>query len=630
MSTNVTVSFVGKQGPRGNTILPASGPPASGVGVGGDYALDTSALALYGPKGSNGVWPGPYSLGSAVPYPISVAHGGTGVTSVDAIRQLLEAWTFPVTAYGAKVDGQRVHDAALGASGGGSANIVTCSVSSPFVSGDVGKAYALKNVCEGTITAVLGPTQVQISTPNPSTAVTGGQFVWGTDDSAAVNAALAAGWAYATTRGAAQGSGAGYLKVKFPPGLCMIAGPLLHTYNGNAQIPIPLRATTLSKIQPEFEGSGDASSFQHWEQLDLQSCSTLFSVGRYASPTAQTNDINAHGNPACIGGPNPTGGYGVSPGVFNNVRPVLRNLSIRTTHDSRGLTWGAADFYGCAEAGVENFLWGTAGNVADGDYNSVPSFGTGFSIGFFMPAPGNNDNSRAQNISCQGGYTFAGFFPEHFVTDRIGVLYCWAGLCPVGTYAGSVASVHAINFGQASVEACVYHLCAIGVGSGGQGPWVYGVLDVEGTVQITDRLAPVAGQGLNALLGEMQVVGEFDPTTINLEYPTGLKLRNGMQGYPFRIITSATSSALKNVLVTDEGIGIDCSGGNVTVTLTSAAWTPNQFTIERLDASGNTCTVAAAGSETIAGAASFTLVGQYASARVWPRRIGGVWSWGKK
>ena len=60
--TAVSWNQTGLQGPAGNdgtngkTILNGSGTPASSVGVDGDFYLDTSAEALYGPK-SGDAWP---------------------------------------------------------------------------------------------------------------------------------------------------------------------------------------------------------------------------------------------------------------------------------------------------------------------------------------------------------------------------------------------------------------------------------------------------------------------------------------------------------------------------------------------------------------------------------------------
>lgn len=582
-------------------------------------------------------------LGSNYPNPTvskinGVAIGGTfapgrslvGIDSTDMAWQGTLGtghWIFNVMAYGAKADGKQVHNGTML-----TASAVLHSATANFTSADVNKVVQVKNAGNaqsttlvGTILSVQSTTQATLSVANASGSdLTNLAVFWGTDDTPAINAALAA----ATTHALASG---GLVKIFFPVpvnanGFYAIGGPLLHTGLGNAQIPLPLQATTLNKLTIIFEGAGSAAAFQHWEQTALQTSVTLLSFGVYANSTAQNNDINANGNPSIIGGPTTQNGYGVSPGIFNNVLPILRNLSLRNSHNANGFAWGAWDFYGCAEANVENVVWGTTGNVADGDFSNPSVFGAGESIGMLMPAPGNNDNSRCQNIACQGGYTFAAFLPEHFVTDRISILYCWAGICPVGAYAGSVGSVHAINLGQASVEACANTVCVIGVGSGGQGPWLYGVLDAEGTITFIDRFSS-SGTGLNALLGEVQLVGIVNPDTVSVQSPTGLKIVNGMQGYVAREITAGTYP----LKVMDGAIIIDASGGNVTVDMISAAWTPNTYQFVRIDNSGNTVTLTANGSEliTVAGAAAATstTIGPRAGLNLFPARVGGVWGW---
>lgn len=58
---NVIVSASGVQGPRGNAVLTGSGPPASSLGIDGDYYINTASypasVVFYGPR-ANGAWPG--------------------------------------------------------------------------------------------------------------------------------------------------------------------------------------------------------------------------------------------------------------------------------------------------------------------------------------------------------------------------------------------------------------------------------------------------------------------------------------------------------------------------------------------------------------------------------------------
>ena len=63
---------------------------------------------------------------------------------------------------------------------------------------------------------------------------------------------------------------------------------------------------------------------------------------------------------------------------------------------------------------------------------------------------------------------------------------------------------------------------------------------------------------------------------------------------------------------------IDCTSGNVTVTLEAASGeTGNRYTFKREDASGNTITIDADASETIDGATTVGLASQYDSVTIW-------------
>jgi hypothetical protein len=55
------VSLVGPAGTNGNTVLSGTGAPGSGLGVNGNFYIDTAASELYGPKAA-GAWPAGVSL----------------------------------------------------------------------------------------------------------------------------------------------------------------------------------------------------------------------------------------------------------------------------------------------------------------------------------------------------------------------------------------------------------------------------------------------------------------------------------------------------------------------------------------------------------------------------------------
>jgi hypothetical protein len=603
---NVTVSSAGVQGPRGATWIPGSGAPSDSTGLPGDYYVNQAnpnAPSYYGPKTSTNTWTGtgPYSFGL-----------GTG------------AWQFSVVAQGAVGDGQFVLDGAMT-----SASAVLTSASGKFKPSDVGKlimvygagATGVTNLVT-TIASYQSATQVTLTASNASGGnVSGALVLWATDDTVRIQAAINAALSYATSYGSAQ--------VVIPIGTGLfygVGGALVTggTTKGNAQLTLgaPV-ATTANKVILNIEGVANGAGLQHWQQTNPQfNGSTLVSFGVFANATAQSNSINANGNPCVIGGPAQPGGYGAGTSVFDNKLVTLRNLSILTTHSANGFTYSAVDFSGLAEANLENFAYGTTGTVAGGSYTTPVAFGNGLSIGLLMPANGNNDNSRAANVSCHGGYTFGIFATEHFACDRLTILYCWSGLCAVGSYFGSVGSTHSIAVQQASIEACTNVLNIIGVGSSGIGPWIFANIDTEiSGPTFTDR---TSGTGLNAALGTIVLTGLYTPANVNATAATGLNIINGQQGSPAQWVHGV---ATYTVGVTDRTLLVDASSGNTTVNLISSAWTPNIITVVRLDNTANTLTIKANGTELINGAATLTLTGQYARATLTPARVNSIWGW---
>ncbi|MFD7554117.1 hypothetical protein ACFV9E_06205 [Streptomyces sp. NPDC059835] len=539
---------------------------------------------------------------------------GTVAAGDDARFSAASPWVFDITSYGAVGD---VRTATDGAMTNGAATL-TCA-SGPFTAASqpVGKYVIVKGAAASGVTSLVttivsrqSNTQVTLAT-NAATTVSGALVIWGTDNTDAIQDATDAAEAYLA-------AGNTYAQVYTPPAPFLVAGALNNTKSGNGQIVFGVYPVTATKPILEFRGEGDgAAAVRHWQQTVPQtSGSCWISAGVFASAVAQTNNINADGNPAVLSGPNEGFGYGAS-ALYSNIMPVIRNMAILTTHSTFGLTYGAANLYGCANAHVENFGCGTLGTVASPstDYSSPGTFGTGLSVGLLLPAPGNNDNVIAQNVSVGGGYTYAMFITEHAVVTRYMALYCWAGLVAVGNYAGSVGSVHAMKVLSASIEACTNELYILGVGSNGIGP----IIDIDqlstesGTPNIAGSTAALA-----AARGIVRLTGLFTESGVSVSDPCGIKLIDGQVPYPVRSVSTS-----QTVRIIDEVLLVDASGGNRTITLISAAATPNRYTVKKVDSSGNTVTIAAAGAETIDGAGTKVLSSQWDKATVIPS--GGNW-----
>lgn len=502
-----------------------------------------------------------------------------------------DPWVFDVTAsaYGATGNGKVVGDGAMS-----SGSAVLTSATAAFTAADIGKAISVKGAAATGVTTLVttiasrqSATQVTLSAANASGgALSNAVIIWGTDDTAAIQAAVDAAEAYLA-------AGHTLARVYFPAGAYVVAGALNNTKSGNGQIVFGVYVTSAVKKILEFVGASDgAAAVRHWEQTVPQySGSCILSLGVYASTTAQTNNINADGNPGVISGPNEGFGYGVS-ATFSNMQVVLKNLAILTTHSSFGIGYGAGNLYGIANAYIENFGYGTAGTVASpsSDYSSPGTFGTGLSVGLLLPAPGNNDHTIARNVSCGGGYTYALFLTEHAVIDRYMALYCWAGLCPVGTYAGSVGSVHAMLVLSASIEVCVNEVYIVGAGSNGVGP----IVDINqlSTESSTPNIAGNSVGALNAALGKIRLTGLFTESGVSIDSPTGIEIINGQVPRAIkRKTTTFTCSPIDRTLI------CDTTSAGFTGTLPAADYNPVEYVFKNVGA--NTLTVGTTGGQLI-------------------------------
>lgn len=597
-------------GEVGDVVIEAGGAVDSVNGLTGDVTLTYSNV-------------GADASGSAAS---AVATHAADTTSVHGIEDtsLLATrpeWRFDVTEYGAVGDAQVVADGAITAT-----DKTLTSASSLFTSDDVGKSISIKGAAATGITTLVttiasfnNAGSVEL-TDAASTSVTGAVVIWGTDDTSAIQDAIDAAETYLETHT--------YAQVYFPPLPYIVAGALNNTKSGNGQLVFGVYATEDNKKILSFRGvSSGAAAVRHWEQEVPQFAgSCLISLGVYSSTSAQTANINADGNPGVISGPNEGFGYGVndSGAVFSNMMVVLANLAVLTTHSSFGLTYGAANLWGCANVLIDNFGYGTAGTVAgtSTDYTSPATFGTGLSAGLLLPAPGNNDHSVARNVSCGGGYTYAMFITEHTTMDRYMALYCWAGLVAVGTYAGSVGSVHGIKVLTASIEACTHELYIMGAGSNGVGP----IIDIDqlSTESSTPNIAGNSSTAMAAALGRVKLTGLFTESGVSVSNPTGIELVNGQVPRAIKRKTADfTCSPIDRTLV------CDTSSAGFTGTLPLANFNPVEYVFKNIGS--NTLTVSTTSSQNIyttSGTGSTTAsVAEGETLRVQALYNGTSWGW---
>lgn len=196
------------------------------------------------------------------------------------------AWIFNIRSRGAVGDGKIVTDGAMT-----SGSAVLTSATAPFVPGDVGKVIQVKGAAAtgvttlvATIASYTSATSVTLSA-SASTTVTSAQVMWGTDDTAAIQASIDAAVTYAQNN-------AGMATVFVPPaaGFYCVGGALVTggATKGNAQITLPVIPVAGKKIVITIRGSASGAAVQHWQQTVPQYSGALVSFGVFSSTTAQT------------------------------------------------------------------------------------------------------------------------------------------------------------------------------------------------------------------------------------------------------------------------------------------------------------------------------------------------------
>lgn len=278
-----------------------------------------------------------------------------------------------------------------------------------------------------------------------------------TDDTAAIQAAISA----AVT--AEVSSGRNYAEIVFPAARYVLSSATTKSASnkGNAQIWLPLIATTVQKFTLVLRGVRQAGALPHWQQTTaLKSGSVL-----RTTLTGQTVD-GTWGPPSVIGGPTPAQGYGFSASLFNNMLVVVDGISVVTPANPSLV---GMDFSGMAQAHIIS----ASVNASTTPGSGTPTTPTNsWAYGVYMPQMLNNDKSDIDDFSAEGMYSGL-TVSEHTTITRCRVIYCIVGITLVGNMSDS------IWIGYASIESCQYDLQEAAI-NGGTGTTVYiALLDVE-------------------------------------------------------------------------------------------------------------------------------------------------------
>lgn len=463
---STTVSAGGTTAPSGGTVetwtvaSSASFPPAE-YGAQefhvADPAAPTEIIAVLGVSGTT--WT--VMRGTEGTTPVTHAAGFTVqqvVTAGTLAGLQYPAWQFPVQAYGAQGDGK------VGAGGTGSAGSSAFSdagaafVNAAAPAGDIGKLIIINTGAgsaatprppwTGTITAVTSATSVTLSS-TLNAAATSAPYIYGTDDAAAIRAAVDAAEAWAKSTGNYKA------QVVFEPqnymlgSLYQMSSP--NTYN--THIRVPFSGPYEQRITIDFIGTGDAAEPMFWGSATPNISGTCLVSA--VNATGQPN--GTYGQQSILGGPSTQTGISAAGLPGCEVANVLVNISGITAVAPYNAQQYGFHFTYCAQSNVEV---GAAVAFAPVNYTAQPCGGTwlraatvptnGVAVGLALPHIGNNDNCNVGLFSAEG-FARGMSFGEHVNITRLATIYCADGIY----IPGLGADYHGGTIRYWSCEGCI-------------------------------------------------------------------------------------------------------------------------------------------------------------------------------
>ena len=351
--------------------------------------------------------------------------------------------------YGGKADGISFGGASINVS---SKALTVTDPDNPvvFTAADVGKTIVLygaglvanQSVHVTTIQAVTDATHVTITDAAQQT-ISGRRGVYGTDNTNAINQAIAAAVA------GCQANKTNVAKVLFSGGMYVCAGPIINNgaAKGKCQIELPAIDPRLQKVVLVLEGPSDPA-WVHWQQkMPASNGAVIYS--------AQNNGTAGNGA-AVIGGPT---GVNINWGIpgdasiqLSNMLVVIDGITVKTPPNP-GLA--GVNLQYVAQAHIKSLLCvadsisalNTAPDTHTFNTADFPTNDQG--IGLLMPAFGNNDNSHVSTYGVQGFYY--GIEPaDHFHAERLGILHAEVAIVIVKN---NTVADHGMTFGSVSIEA---------------------------------------------------------------------------------------------------------------------------------------------------------------------------------
>ena len=347
---------------------------------------------------------------------------------------------------GAKGDGKIVTDAVMTSA----SNVLACTSSAPFASGDVGK-HVLVSTAAGayaplhaTITGFTDSAHVTLSAnaTATTTGTPGAICYFGTDDLAALQSQVNAAASYMAAHG--------YAEMLLDPSLVYILGGAFTVGGaglGNNQLALPNIAQASQHGILAILAGADSAPLINWAQLVPEAPGAVLASVR----TDGTNDAT-YGPAHIIGGP--VNGYGGESGAstgWNNLHLITRGLSTLSPYNA---TFGGMDLFSVASCDIQSFS-ALCAAVVPASSDAAPSMASPANIsnqwgwGLRMPSAGNNAAASAGHVRCEGHCY--GYGPsEHSVTQDVRAVYDITG---IESYAGNgIAMTHAATIVKATVE----------------------------------------------------------------------------------------------------------------------------------------------------------------------------------
>jgi hypothetical protein len=275
----------------------------------------------------------------------------------------------------------------------------------------------------GTISAIAGNT-FTLAGANATASATASncQAVYGTDDTAAINAAVTAGNTYALANNY-------FFQVLLAAKIYIVAGLTQSNIGGtiyNTQIPVPFPNANgqTRKILCQFTGAGYLPGVQYWESLEPNAMGTALMSMRFAPSTLDAT----FGKQSVIGGVTSA----TLTGSFMNTHLTLLNMSVWCGAYTNIKAIDGTFLSGMHLDGYHSNIFAPANNLAGAaaahpylsDFVPQSLFQNSIGIGIVWPNSANNDALTFGDIAVEGYEVGMDNAQDHLTGNRYAALYC--------------------------------------------------------------------------------------------------------------------------------------------------------------------------------------------------------------